>query len=107
MHASSRKIGDVIPMSPLSAPAFCCSTVGTFAFQPKRPSAFALRVRASATRLARPEIPSPSSSAGSARSRIVRSGTASSRPTPNTPGATRGLICTPFGNGPNAGSAIV
>ena len=70
---------DVMPMSPWKAPATCCSTVATFAFHPKRPSAVA-PARSSHTWLGRPEMPSPSSSSGSAASRMSASGIASSRP---------------------------
>ena len=47
------------------------------------------------TSLARPEMPSPSLSSGSARARICSSGMASSRPTPIIGGATRGdsIVC--------------
>ena len=43
-----------MPMSPAKAPAFCSSTVGTAAFQPKRPSTWLPGVAGSGTRLARP-----------------------------------------------------
>ena len=62
---------DVMPMSPAKAPAFCSSTVGTAAFQPKRPSTWSPGVVGSGTRLARPEMPSPSSSSGSAQAEDV------------------------------------
>ena len=46
---------EVMPMSPTNAPAFCSSTVGTAAFQPKRPSDLvAVGAAGSGTRLARP-----------------------------------------------------
>ena len=83
---SSGQIGEVMPMSPMNAPAFCCSTVGTLAFQPKRPSA----------RLAAARVADAVGAARRCRRRrrrrgrraptIVASGTASSRPTPNTAG---------------------
>ena len=92
-------------MSPWNAPAVCCSTVAALAFQPKRPSA-GPAARASHTMLARPEMPSPSASSGSAASRIDSAGMASSRPMPITCGASRGLVSTSSASGPKAGSAI-
>ena len=56
---------EVMPMSPLNAPAFCCSTVATLAFHPKRPSDL-LAERVEDVVRTRPEMPSPSASSGSA-----------------------------------------
>ena len=75
VQGCSGRSDDVMPMSPAKAPAFCSSTVGTAAFQPKRPSTVSPRVAGSGTRLARPEMPSPSASSGSARARMSSSGT--------------------------------
>ncbi|MCY1442901.1 hypothetical protein D9M71_592910 [compost metagenome] len=75
-------------MSLANAWAFCCATFGCPAFQPKRPSTVCWRL-SSHTRLARPRMPSPLRSSGSALARISASGIASSRPRPITGGATR------------------
>ena len=92
-------IAEVMPMSPLNAPAVCCRRLGWLAFQPKRPSGGTL-FSWSQTMLGRPEMPSPSRSSGSARARRVSSGTASSRPSPTRCGPTRGDIITSGASGP-------
>ena len=43
MHDSTENMVDVMPMSPWNAPVVCCSIVGWFAFQPKRPIALLSR----------------------------------------------------------------
>ena len=97
---------DVMPMSPLNAPAACASTVGTLAFHPKRPSS-SCSVRGFHAVFGRPEMPSPSSSSGSAAPTMSASGIASSRPTPMICGASRGEIRMSSPSGPNARSSIV
>ena len=92
-------------MSPRNAFAVCCSTVGTFAFHPNRPSS-SLPVTLFHTVLTRPETPSSFESSGSAAARTLRSGMASSRPIPIVGGATLGEIWRSAGNGPYAGSTI-
>ena len=90
-------------MSPWKAPAACCSTVATLAFHPNRPRASA-PARASHTMLARPEMPSPSASSGSAAARMSSAGMASSSPMPTIWGASRGPIRMSGARGPKAGS---
>ena len=93
-------------MSPWNAPATWASTVATLAFHPNRPSSRS-PVRGSGTRLALPEMPSPSASSGSSWARTSASGMASSSPTPMTWGANRGEIMTSSSRGPKARSSTV
>ena len=88
-HDSAGNSDDVTPMSPLYAPAVCCTRFGAFAFQPNRPST----VRRSG--LIPDEVGRRRCRRDCGRAdRRARgswiSGTASSRPSPKTAGATRG-----------------
>ena len=76
-------------MSFANAPATCSTSVGTFAFQPNRPSTVAFCCTAPHLVARRREMPSPSASSGSASASMSAAGTASRSPSPITAGAVR------------------
>ena len=86
-------------MSPDIAAALWSAMVAAPAFQPKRPSIIR-PFDGLHTRRARPEIPSPSASPGSARAVTSDSAIASRSPSPIIGGATRGLVMTRGSSGP-------
>ena len=82
-------MGEVIPISLRKAEAVCVLRLASFAFQPNLPSSLFL-LSGLKIKFGLPEIPSPSSSLGSALAKIVLSVTASSSPTPTNCCAIRG-----------------
>ncbi len=92
-----------MPMSPTKAPALWCTSVAVLAFQPKRPI-ISRRARASHTRFGRPRTALPVASAAAAccaaLPRMSDSAIASSKPTPISCGAMRGLSSVPCASGP-------